>query len=523
VDASGPTAAAPLPDGVPSLQAPVRQLLAEVAALRAGNAELRGKLAAALQQRGRHRSERRPRTKPPLEGPKQPRDPHGRTALPEQLERREVVHDLTEAEKLCPCCGQPRRCIGEQAAEQLDPGPARLFVPRTIKKTYACPRCDPQAVPVGQRFRTAGPAEVGPSARGLRGPGLLAQAITAESADHTPPHRSAGQPARGGIPMARSTRGDWPAAAADLLGPLYRPMRERVLLCRAVHGGDASAEVRLPGAGRAPKAHPRTCIGGADYPYVVLDFTTAYAAAAGPQAFPAGHRGYSQADALAQSEGLYGADKIQHVCCWAHARREFVAAAEGDETAQRALDWIGQLYAIERELRPLLSPREATSEQRRQREEHRRRWRQGRAEPVSRELKQWLEEPRPQTLPKSPPGQAVGYALNDWEALRRSLERGYLAIDNNLSERTLRAIAVGRNNGGVLGSEAGGRAAAVPYTMVGTGKHLQIDPFAYLREALPGLFALGEQATAEAVAEWLPDRWPRRRSGTSPPQAAAAG
>ena len=90
-------------------------------------------------------------------------------------------------------------------------------------------------------------------------------------------------------------------------------------------------------------------------------------------------------------------------------------------------------------------------------------------------------------------GQAVGYTLNNWEALNRYLEQGYLAIDNNLSERTLRAMAVGRNNWGVIGSEAGGRTAAVLYTVVGTCKHLGLDPFAYLREALPGLFALGEK------------------------------
>ena len=126
-------------------------------------------------------------------------------------------------------------------------------------------------------------------------------------------------------------------------------------------------------------------------------------------------------------------------------------------------------------------------------------------------------------MPKSPLGQAIGYALNNWEALERYLEQGYLAIDNNLSERTLRAIALGRNNWGVIGSETGGRTAAVLYTMVGTCKHLGIDPFAYLREALPGLFALGEKPTAEQLAEWLPDRWLLRRTREAPPASAGTG
>jgi hypothetical protein len=53
-------------------------------------------------------------------------------------------------------------------------------------------------------------------------------------------------------------------------------------------------------------------------------------------------------------------------------------------------------------------------------------------------------------LPKTLLGKAIGYALNNWAALCRYLEQGYLAIDNNLSERTLRQIALGRNNWGVL-------------------------------------------------------------------------
>jgi hypothetical protein len=107
----------------------------------------------------------------------------------------------------------------------------------------------------------------------------------------------------------------------------------------------------VPGARKTQKAHLWVGIGDADYPYVVFDFTADYTAA-GPERFLHGYRGYLQADALAQYEGLYGEDKIRHVCCWAHARRKFVAALEGgEERAQTALAWIGQLYAIEWELR----------------------------------------------------------------------------------------------------------------------------------------------------------------------------
>lgn len=86
----------------------------------------------------------------------------------------------------------------------------------------------------------------------------------------------------------------------------------------------------------------------------------------------------------------------------------------------------------------------------------------------------------------------------------------------------MRAVALGRSNWGVIGSAAGGRVAAVAYTVVATCKHLQIDPFAYLREALMGLFALGNKPTAEQLTEWLPDRWLLRRSNGTAAAAAAS-
>jgi transposase len=515
---------APLPNDVATLQAMVRELLTELDRLRAENVELRAKLDAALKHRFGRRSERR--TPPPAAEKTLPRrDEHGRSPLPEHLERREVVHDLTEAEKLCPCCGGPRVCIGEQTAEQLDLEPAKFFVLRTIKKSYACRRCDPATVPAEQRIQTAGPTQVGPIAKGLCGPGLLAHVVTAKHADHVPVHRLAGQLARSGVTIAPSTLGDWLRRAADLLDPMYQLMHSRLLLSRVIHGDDTPVKLRVPGSDRTKKAHLWAYIGDADYPYVLFDFTRDYTAS-GPERFLAGYVGYFQADALAQYEGLYGEDQIQHVCCVAHARRKFVAASEGgDERATPVLEMIGRLYRIERSLPPLLPPSDdpVQQEQRRQREEQRQAIRQRDAEPVWDEWSKWMVEQRPNVLPKSALGIAIGYASNHWDALKRYLDRGFLALDNNLAERTLRAIALGRNNWGVIGSEVGGQTAAVLYSLVGTCKHLGIDPFAYLRDALPGLFALGEKPTAEQLLDWLPDRWRLNRTRDAPVRTAPAG
>jgi hypothetical protein len=99
------------------------------------------------------------------------------------------------------------------------------------------------------------------------------------------------------------------------------------------------------------------------------------------------------------------------------------------------------------------------------------------------ELAKWLGGQRPNVLPKSPLGSAIGYATNHWDALGRYLERGFLAIDNNLSERALRTIALGRTAWCAIGSAGGRATAAVLDSVVGTGQHLSIDPFAYVRGA----------------------------------------
>ncbi len=127
------------------------------------------------------------------------------------------------------------------------------------------------------------------------------------------------------------------------------------------------------------------------------------------------------------------------------------------------------------------------------------------------EFHAWLAGQRAEALPKSLLGEAVNYALSHWEALLRYTDKGYLSIDNNLSERTLRQVVVGRGNWQFCGSAAGGRTAAALYSVVGTCKHLGLDPFAYLRELLPALYALGNDPPEEALAEWLPDVWQKRQ------------
>jgi hypothetical protein len=115
----------------------------------------------------------------------------------------------------------------------------------------------------------------------------------------------------------------------------------------------------------------------------------------------------------------------------------------------------------------------------------------------------WLTEQGRKALPKSPIGQAIAYAQSNWAALLRYTEHGDLSIDNNLAERMLRAQAIGRRNSTFLGSNRGGRTAAVLYSFTGSFKHHEIDPFAYLRDILGHL----PTHPADQLEELLPDVW----------------
>ena len=100
-------------------------------------------------------------------------------------------------------------------------------------------------------------------------------------------------------------------------------------------------------------------------------------------------------------------------------------------------------------------------------------------------------------------GQAVSYARGQWEALNQYLDDGDLDIDNNLAERVLRTVAIGRRNWMFAGSDTGAQRAAVIYSLVATCKLYRIDPFAYLRDVLDRV----STHPASGIAELTPSGW----------------
>ncbi|MEW6072188.1 MAG: transposase [Planctomycetota bacterium] len=103
---------------------------------------------------------------------------------------------------------------------------------------------------------------------------------------------------------------------------------------------------------------------------------------------------------------------------------------------------------------------------------------------VLEELHSWLAAVEPKVLPKSPMATAIGYTLRPWEALTVFTTDGRLELDNNASERALRAFALGRKNWMFVPGVEGGIRAAILMSLVMTAKTIGVNPITYLRDVL---------------------------------------
>ncbi|HVH78512.1 MAG TPA: IS66 family transposase, partial [Stellaceae bacterium] len=245
--------------------------------------------------------------------------------------------------------------------------------------------------------------------------------------------------------------------------------------------------------------------------FVLYDYTPDRKAG-GPESFLRDYAsGYLQSDAFAGYDGLHARGLVE-VGCWAHARRKFREAISSDKgRAEEAIAWIGQLYGVERsvegEVVRLVTERggEAPGAAERLALEDRvraeRRDRDSRA--ILEGFSRWLESRAASALPKSPLGEAIGYARSNWVALNRYLEQPWLSIDNNASERAIRPIAVGRKNWLHLGSDAGGRTAAILLSVTQSARASGLEPWSYLRDVLDRV----STHPSSRLSELLPDLW----------------
>jgi transposase len=451
----------------------------------------------------------------PVETPAPPkprsvnRHAHGRGRIPETIERVEVVHDLTEAEKASLGGAENLIPIGEEITEQYEWKPSCLFALHHIQKKYARREQlaesgltrQEQNVIVAQK-----PPQAIPGC--LAGPGLLAQVIVSKYADHLPLYRLEGIFERQGVKIPRQTTDGWALGCAEFLRPLYELMIRSVLASRAVHTDDTPVRVRDAWKKLKHTGRFWTYVGDEEHPLVVFDYTPSRQRD-GPAEFLKTFKGYLQADAFGGYDGIFldSQGEIQEVGCWAHARRKFFDGRKSEPPhAETALAWIGKLYAVEKELRERLTGdwKDLPLADRHARIAA---FRQEQSRPLLGQFHAWLESEVQKVLPKNPVRQAMDYTLSNYAALCRYTEHGSLDIDNNVAENALRGIALGRKNWLFCGSDRGGRAAAIHFSLLASCKRRNLDPLAYLRNILIRLPQILPAASLDELRALLPDHW----------------
>ncbi len=391
-----------------------------------------------------------------------------RRPLPEALPRETITHAAACA---CPDCGGALRPAGEDVAEQLEYVPARFKVIRHVRPKFACTSC---------QTLVQAPAPSRPIARGLAGPGLLAHVLVSKYTDHLPLYRQSEIYAREGVDLDRSTLADWVGQCSALLKPLNEALAAHVLAGTKLHADDTPVPVLCPGRGTTRQGRLWTYVrddraSGSTEPPAVWFAYTPDRKGKHPVAHLQHYRGILQADGYAGFNGLYDrtVEPLIEAACWAHTRRKFyeIHEATGSPLAMAALEQIGALYGIEEQIRGQAPPLRAQQ-------------RHSRAGPLLAAFERWCHATLAQVPKKSELAVAIRYALSRWSALTRYRDDGRIEIDNNIAERSLRAVALGRKNYLFAGADSGGERAASIYSLTGTAKLNGLDPQAYLRHVL---------------------------------------
>ncbi|MDD9746930.1 MAG: IS66 family transposase [Marinovum algicola] len=412
----------------------------------------------------------------------------------------------------CPDCGGDLRVVGEDVSELIDMISAQLKVIEIARVKKSCRRCEK----IVQK-----PAPSRPIPRSMAGPNLLAYVLTSKFDDHVPLYRQNEIFARMGADIPDTTLVDWCGGAMKTLAPLIGKIETEIMASDLLHADDTP--IRVLDRGRRDKGLGKGVKKGRIWAYVRDQRPWAGTAPPGAvyrfapdwrEEHVLAHLGETRGILQAPSRGLktnhcramdgykgyaklYAADpdgksQFREAACWAHLRRDFhdVWTATKSEIAREALDRIGALYDIERQI----SGRPAKQRQA---------VRQKESKPKADAFQNWAERQLTRIPGKSDLAKAFRYGLSRWPAFTLFLDDGRVAIDNNPAERALRPIGVGRRNWLFAGSDTGGETLARAMTVIETAKMNGLDPQAYLADVLDRI----HDHMNNRLAELLPWNW----------------
>lgn len=399
----------------------------------------------------------------------------------------------------CPDCGGDLRVLGEDVSELIDMISAQLKVIEIARIKKSCRRCEKIV---------QDPAPSRPIPRSMAGPSLLAFMLVSKFDDHVPLYRLNEIFARMGADIPDTTMVDWCGGAMKALKPLIDLIETEIMASNLLHADDTPIRVldrskRDKGLGKGVKkgriwayVRDQRPWAGSAPPGAVYKF-----AANWKEEHVLSHladtQGILQADAYKGYGKLYASDldgnsQFREAACWAHLRRDFhdVWTATKSTIAKKALDRIGALYDIERQINGQTADIRHTV-------------RQQKSKPKVDAFRAWAEQQLTRIPGKSDLAKAFRYGLSRWSSFTLFLDDGRVGIDNNPAERALRPIGVGRRNWLFAGSDTGGETLARAMTLIETAKMNGIDPQAWLADVLDRI----HDHMAHRLDELLPWNW----------------
>jgi len=402
---------------------------------------------------------------------------------------KEVVHELSEEERICHKCGKPMRECGREVVRcELEHIPASVTKIEHVQVIYDCSECE-KAPEAEKRsiIKAEVPAPVIPKS-GIASPSLVAYIVSNKYMLALPLNRQAEEFKRLGIEIPKQNLANWVIFVAKTWFIIIWTMLKDELLANEILHADESIHQVINEKGRTAKqkSYMWAYFTGRDSPRQVAIFEyQATRAKEHPKTFLEGFKGILHVDAYAGYLGLEDQGIIL-VNCWSHVRRKFIEAQKILQKNDRknfpagvGVRYCDHLFFLERYYDEENFIRE-----------QRERWRELLSIPIAKNFFSWAKSMYPRVNKDSLFGKAISYALNCEERLMNVFRDGRLELSNNRSERGLRAHAVGRNNWKFSYSPEGAKASAIAYSIVETALANGLVPYMYLQylfEMLPNI------------------------------------
>jgi transposase len=406
-------------------------------------------------------------------------------SIPDDIPVKSTFLDIPEEKKICQETGEPLVQIGVETSHKLAHEPGSYYIKEIVRPKYAHPKKEEAGIVAADL-----PDSLLPKCRADES--LLAEIVTKKFADHLPLYRIEEILMREGIKISRKLLSQWVIRIGNALKPLYNQMHKQVLECKNIFIDESP--VKLLQKGKCKQAYMWVVVGGngANPPYRIYEFKE-NRCHNNVLNILKDYRGGLHSDKYAAYQKLAEQKIIEWFPCYSHIRRNFFEAEAGDpEFRSWVLRKIRYLFMFER-IAWNRSP------------EERLKIRQEKEIPIIDELIHQIKDKlyNGKILPKSKLRQAMGYFCSLIPYLKNYTKNAFARIDNNVAERAVRPLAIGRKNWLFFGSPDGGEAGAILFSLVQTCRGLGINPREYLEDIMRRIMSHNSQK----LYELLPDHW----------------